>query len=357
MPTVTELRRRQILGLAAAGLAAPAWAARREAPVELAAAWRDETPGYRVGRLALASEALVLRASVEVPTRAHGLLAEPGGALLAVARRPGDWLLRFTREGRALQWQWIEPDRAFTGHLALSADGRRLFSGETDLDSGAGLIGVRDARSLEKLAEWPSHGLDVHELLPCGEGELWVANGGIRTQAETGRLKLDLPAMDSSLVCLDAGTGALRGQWRVPDARLSLRHLAWRPDGRLGIAIQAEHAQAAERLAAPILAVFDGLALHLAQGQPSLAGYGGDIAASAEGFAIGCPRSGGVARFDAQGRWQGLTPLPEACALAEGRHPQEGLWAGGRGQVLQLPAGRGKRLAREIELDNHWIRL
>jgi hypothetical protein len=350
MPMVID--RRQVLTLAAAGLALPARAGRAAAPVELAAAWRDAAPGYRVGRLALAGEALVLRASIEVPTRAHGLLAEPGGTLLAVARRPGDWLLRFSRAGRELQWLWIEPDRAFTGHLARSADGRHVFSGETDLESGAGLIGVRDARSLEKLDEWASHGVDVHELLPRGDA-LWVANGGIQTQPETGRLKLHLPAMDSSLVRLDAKSGALRGQWRVPDPRLSLRHLAWRADGRLGIAIQAEHEDAAAKAAAPILAVFDGRALKLAEGQPQLAGYGGDIAASAAGFAIGCPRSGGVARFDAEGRWQGLTLLPEACALAEGA---DGLWAGGRGRALQLPEGQAKGLPG-LELDNHWIRL
>lgn len=354
------MQRRQVLTLGAGLLAGGLARAAGGAAVQLAAAWRDEAPSYRVGRLEAAGAALRIAASIEVPTRAHGLLRERGGAsLLAVARRPGDWLLRFSPQtGRALQWQWIEPERAFTGHLALSPDGRHLYSGETDLDSGAGLIGLRDAKSLHKIAEWPSHGVDVHELLPRGDS-LWVANGGIQTRPESGRLKLDLAAMDSSLVRLDAGSGELRGQWRVDDGRLSLRHLAWRPDGRLGIAIQAEHEDKAAKAAAPILAVFDGQALRLADKQPALAGYGGDIAASAEGFAIGCPRSGGVARFDAQGQWQGLTPLPEACALAEspdGRAEREGIWAGGRGQVLHLPDGAGKALPA-MELDNHWIRL
>jgi hypothetical protein len=42
---------------------------------------------------------------------------------------------------------------------------RRLYITETDLDSGAGLIGVRDAKTLEKLAEWPTHGIDPHQLV------------------------------------------------------------------------------------------------------------------------------------------------------------------------------------------------
>jgi uncharacterized protein len=342
--------RRQVLTLGAGLLAGlPAFAAVR--PVRLAAAWRDAA-AYRVGRLDVQGAQMRIGASIEVPTRAHGLLREPGGSLLSVARRPGDWLLRWSPEGRRVQEVWIEPERAFTGHLALSADGQCLFSGEADLDSGAGLVGVRDAKSLEKLDEWPSHGLDVHEMLPRGDS-LWVANGGIATQPETGRIKLNLPAMDSSLVRLDGRSGELRGQWRVDDRRLSLRHLAWRPDGRLGIAIQAEHEEAAAKAAAPIFAVFDGQRLQLASAQPAMAGYGGDIAATSEGFAIGCPRSGGVARFAADGQWQGFTALPEACALAES--PQ-GIWAGGRGRVLHLPDEQAKGLPA-LELDNHWILL
>lgn len=343
-------RRRQVLTLGAGLLAGiPVLAAAH--PIQLAAAWRDPST-YRVGRLDVQGPQMGIGASIEVPTRAHGLLRELGGSLFSVARRPGDWLLRWSPEGRRLKEVWIETERAFTGHLALSPDGLRLFSGETDLDSGAGLIGVRDAKSLEKLDEWPSHGVDVHEMLPCGDS-LWVANGGIATQPETGRLKLNLPAMDSSLVRLDRHSGELRGQWRVEDRRLSLRHLAWRPDGRLGIAIQAEHEEAAAKAAAPILAVFDGQRLQLASQQPSMAGYGGDIAATLEGFMIGCPRSGGVARFAADGQWLGFTALPEACALAES--PQ-GIWAGGRGRVLHLPEEQARGLPA-LELDNHWILL
>ena len=38
---------------------------------------------------------------------------------------------------------------------------------------------------------------------------------------------------------LDATMGRLMGQWRLQDPRLSLRHLAWGPDGKtLGIALQ-----------------------------------------------------------------------------------------------------------------------
>ena len=95
------------------------------------------------------------------------------------------------------------------------------------------MVGVRHARTLEKLAEWPTHGIDAHELIwdlhSPGGPTLLVANGGVPTAPETGRSKRDLHRMDSSLVRLDATTGRLMGQWRLQDPRLSLRHLAWGP--------------------------------------------------------------------------------------------------------------------------------
>jgi hypothetical protein len=190
-----------------------------------------------VGILGISDEVtLAIETVLEVPTRAHGLLREASGSLLAVARRPGDWLLRWSAEGRPLAWRWIEPGRAFAGHVIISEDGRTLYTTEIDLDSGTGLIGVRDAGSLEKRAEWPTGGLDPHMLTrdATRPGALIIANGGVPTQPETGRAKRELHRMDSSLVRLDARTGALLGQWRLADQRLSLRHLARSEERRVG---------------------------------------------------------------------------------------------------------------------------
>ena len=349
------MRRRDFLRACAAVACAPAWA--RAAPTggRLAACWQTYA-GYQVGLLDVGDD-LAIRAAIDVPTRAHALLREPGGTLLAVARRPGDWLLRWSPQGQPLAWRWIEPGRAFTGHVV--SDGRRLYTCETDLDSGAGLIGVRDAINLEKRAEWPTHGVDPHQLTWDGDGQLLVANGGVPTRPETGRLKRDLDRMDSSLVRLAVGDGALLGQWRLEDTRLSLRHLAWNA-GRLGIALQAEHDDPAARAAAPVLALFDGERLRVAAAPPGLAGYGGDVAALEGGFAVSCPRAQGVALFTAVGAWRGLLPLAEACALAAA---PAGLWAGGRERALRLALSLDDASARAsaslpgVRLDNHWISL
>lgn len=343
----SSLSRRSLLVAGLAGLALPAVAGSH--PV-IAASWEVPGNGWRVGLLQ--REGRVLRAArqLEVPTRAHGFADLGDGRLLAVARRPGDWLLRWTPGRHGEEWTWSEADRCFTGHVALDARAGRVYTGETDLATGAGLIGVRDARSLEKLHEWPTHGRDPHQLLLDGTGGLVVANGGIETRPESGRRKLSLDAMDSSIVRLATASGELQGQWRVQDKRLSLRHLAWNR-GLLGIAMQAEHERKEDRDAAPVLAIFDGREVKPAAASAGLAGYGGDIARHGSGFAVSAPRAGSVAFFDGRGRPLGRSPLADACPLVD--VAGELLAGGADGAVL---AGENHLRCRGVgRLDNHWI--
>jgi len=347
------MRRRTLL--AAVGLA-PCAALAAAPPLRVAAAWSDAS-GELIGVLHAAPAGWRVAASTVAPTRAHGLVVEPGGSVLAVARRPGDWLLRFDAQtGRVLREHWIEPDRCFTGHAALDAAAGRLYTGQTELGSGAGVVGVRDANTLARLDEWPTHGIDPHELLLAAPGELFVANGGVPTQAETGRTKRDLDRMDSSLVRLSTRDGRLVGQWRLDDRRLSLRHLARRGVG-IGVALQAEHDDAALRRAAPVLALFDGRSLRVCASGDSLAGYGGDIAAGDGGWSVSAPRAGAIGRWSPACEWIGAISLDEACALAEHRG---GCIAGGRAAVVRVGSGAGSRaqpLPAGVRLDNHWLAL
>ncbi len=375
-------RRKTLAGLAAlAGLGAWSFAptpafAKNNGAVQLAAAW-ERGGSFHIGLLSTqpgAGNPLQVHASLEVPTRAHGLFVLPDGSVLATARRPGDWLVRWQPGQRAVpQWLWQEDgQRSFNGHVIATADGTRLFTTETDVETGASWVGVRNARSLQKIAEWPTHGIDAHELTwdlrttRHGTPTLIIANGGVPTALETGRVKRDLDTMDSSIVRLDARTGALLGQWRLQDQRLSLRHLAWSPDGHkprsLGIALQAEHDNSAARDAAPVLALFDGTALRVVPTPERIAqtihGYGGSVAATPSGWAVSCPRANGVAIYTPQGEWQDLVPLPAVCALAV---HGGALWAGGDGTSLQNvqaaapvthPHGPG---LQGMRLDNHWV--
>lgn len=373
----TDPHRRHALaalaGLGAWALAPHAAFAQANGSVHLAAAWEHQGR-YHIGLLSTregAGQALQIHASLEVPTRAHGLCVLPDGCVLATARRPGDWLVRWQPGQRTEpQWLWQEGVRSFNGHVLASADGRQIYTTETDAETGASWITVRNARTLQTTAEWPTHGIDAHELIwdtrtatHSTTPTLIVANGGVPTAPETGRVKRDLDRMDSSLVRLDARTGRLLGQWRLHDPRLSLRHLAWSTDGAtLGIALQAEHDDAATKNTAPVLALFDGTALRLAPTPEHIAhsmhGYGGSIAATPAGWAVSCPRANGIATYTPQGEWRGLVPLPEVCPLAVRNGV---LWAGGLGASLQNaqtatpqnhPHGPGLQGAR---LDNHWV--
>ena len=386
---MTELRtpsRRQWLQGAAvlASLPLHAWARASTAAPQLAAAWAEGSTLW-VGVLQLPRHAQAPLHVVQrhaVPTRAHGMTQLPDGRLLFASRRPGDWLLCLHPDGRA-QWQWIEPDRAFNGHVVASLDGQHLYTTETDLADSQGCIGVRDVHTLEKVAEWPTGGMDPHQLLLDRDGSLLVANGGIPTQPETGRRKRRLSAMDSSLVRLQPqDSGAIAGQWRLADARLSLRHLAWGPgvpwappQRWLGIALQAEHDDPQARLQAPVLALWDGQQLQAAPLPAGMEwqGYGGDISSDGTRFAVSCPRA------DTLTWWQPPT-TPGAAAVCVQQHSQPGVyclsnpspaqplqrtaqtvWAGGQQQVQQFApqarAGTAVAQTPPLALDNHWVPL
>lgn len=357
-------RRQWLLTAASAALLPTARAAAPGHATSLLAAWQAGN-GYHVGLVDVSAHSWSLKQSLTVPTRTHALLAEAGGSVLAVARRPGDWLLRWYPGTGQQQWHWMGEDRRFNGHVISSADHATLWTSETDLDTAQGRIGMRHAGSLEKVADWASHGMDPHELLALPErvgalpaGTLMVANGGIATLPETGRSKRDLEHMDSSLVALSPVDGALLGQWRLIDTRLSIRHLAWDAVGqRLGVALQAEHDSANDKARAPVLAIWDGERISPSPNSPPLQGYGGAVAACpGGGFLVGCPRAHTLAVFDAEARWQHSSPLPDACSVAA---LGEQWWAGGSTGVLRAdssgPADLLERASRQpMHWDNHW---
>lgn len=349
------------------GTAAPAEEVQR-----IATAWREAgatagADGWRAGVLALdwADSRAQLQAEVVLPSRAHGLLALPDGGFLAVANRPGRWLLRCDAAGRSVRCHDIDgerPQRSFNGHVEASADGRWLYTVESDVATGDGWIGVRDARTLARVAAWPSGGLDPHQLVFDAAGTLMVVNGGIPRDA-AGR-KVDLDRMAPSLVRLDARSGRLLGRWALPDPRLSLRHMAWAHGSSplLGLALQAEHDEESRRSLAPLLAVWDGRTLAIAGGDFAGGGYAGDIAAGpGDGFVLSAQKQR-LGLWWHPGQPQQMTrvaELTEPCALVSS--------ADGMGVVIGAARGVARWHARlppamlawplALAPDNHAVRL
>jgi hypothetical protein len=363
MQTRPSLSRRVfITGLAAAPLAA---AAASSGPVlALGAAWRgpreDDPQQLGVLDVDVARGTVAIRHALALPSRAHGLRAEPDGALLAVAARPGRWLLRLDRTGHVVQRHAIEDEdsgRSFDGHALASADGQWLYTGETDA-RGDGWLAVRARDTLRKADQWRTHGIDPHQMVLDGQGDVLVANGGIPRGVD-GR-KRDLDRMRSSLVLLDRRDGSLRGQWTLDDPRLSLRHLAWRDAGDLlGIALQAEHDDAAQRARAPLLALWDGERLTLPLSEASADGYAGDIAtAPLGGFALSAQRTrqGIVWWPQRAGTMNRFAELQAPCALAVADDGSL-LMASGAGLARWHPTSAAAllRWPQPMALDNHWV--
>lgn len=365
---MVNTRRQAIQVIGACSLPSLAWAQDKNTVLvsHLVAAWAHETQN-RLGVLRLDRNSWSVVQALNLPTRPHGFICEADGRVLAVARRPGEWLLRWNWRNSTTQWSWVDDDRRLNGHVVSSQDGFRRLTTETDQGSGQGLLGVRDALTLEKLQEFDTHGMDPHQslILPrtlgrLPAGSVVVANGGLRTFAETGRTKPAGSELNSSLVVLSPSDGKLLGQWRLPDPYLSIRHLAWDVrSSRLGIALQAEHPHKSAREAAPVLAVWDGESLALASAQPQLQGYGGDIVAlPSSGFAVSCPKANAVGLFDAGGRWTSTIPQSGVCALSQ----MTGTWyAAGTEELVAIPGLSGRQPSRmpsrHFRWDNHWIEL
>lgn len=338
----------------------------------LGAAWRGLASDSQqmVGMIDVDWErqSVSIHAAQPIPSRAHGLFAEADGSLLAMAYRPGTWLLRMNPAGGITQQIDIrnEPgERRFSGHVILNAAGTALLTTEADPRTGEGWVSVRDVKTLKKVAEWRTHGIDPHQLLTDAEGHVVLANGGV-PRTPDGVNKLSLEHMDSSLVRLDARSGELLGQWRLKDSRLSLRHMAWNTleDERpiLGIALQAEHEEASRRIAAPVLALWDGNALSTPSAAADAVGYGADIAPALGGFVITAQKAGKALwwRYDQPGKLHVVAELREVCAISPVAASAGGVaMAGALGMGRWHPRLPALLLPwpQAMALDNHWVEL
>lgn len=362
MPS-TVIDRRSFLSLAASaalGLARPALAS------PSAGLWLSaNADAARHHALAAFDSAGECRFEMDLPARGHGIAVAPDQrSAVIVARRPGTFAAVVDLPaGTPARWIEAPPDRHFHGHGAFSADGRLFYTSENAIASGGGVIGVWAMdENHRRLGEFSSHGIEPHDLKLMPDGHtLVVANGGIRTHPDSGRARLNLDDMDSSLVHLDARDGRLLGQWRLaPELRLlSIRHLAVSPRGDVAIGLQYQ----SEDEVVPVVALQrGGGGMSLLDLPPELAtgmrNYCGSVAMDVTGavFAASCPRGNRVTLWDtASARLAAVVEVADGCGVAAG--PEAGslvMTSGAGGAFVWRPGGGTAKLSAPFLEARRW---
>jgi hypothetical protein len=199
------------------------------------------------------------------------------------------------------------------------------------------------------------------------DGALWVANGGILTRPDSGRIKLNLPTMEPTLARVAPGGTAAERVLVLPAElhKLSMRHVATYR-GSVAVAMQYE---GPESDIVPLIALTS-----TAGGSPRLLDlpdilalrsrqYTGDVAFDPSGSVVGAglPRGGFFAFWAvADGRFLGAAEAPDGCAIATGRAAGGfviSTGTGGRiGRVAAGPTGvevRWTEAPRIAAFDNH----
>lgn len=364
--------RRAFLAGAMGALPAAAFAGpgSEEKPPRYLSARADGTGGFRAAGIGADGGN---RFDVALPARGHAMTVRPGHPDVAFfARRPGTFALVVdARNGRRRATIGAVAGRWFNGHGIYGGDGRLLFATETDEDTGDGFVGIYDAAGgYRRIGEWPSGGLDPHEirLLPDGR-TLAVANGGILRTKDMPRAKLNVPTMAPALVYLDAGDGALLRSVAPPPAlhRLSIRHLA--VAGQYGVAVAMQYEGPAED-GAPLVALHRrGDAGFRLIGPPRdllhrFRRYCGSVAyePSARILGVTSPRGGIAAFWDLRrDRFLGLHRMADCCGIAVTGAPGRFVISNGHG-ALRVVDGRDPAAGVALESgfpnarwDNHML--
>jgi hypothetical protein len=182
--------------------------------------------------------------SAALPARGHDVTVRPGSVDVAVfARRPGNWFVVVNgRSGDVLSLVQAGAARHFFGHGDFSADARLLYATENDIATGVGVIGIYDATDgYRRIGELPSGGIGPHDLALLPDGRtLAVANGGLRTHPDSGREILNPDDMKPNLALVDLRSGEITARHELDAdlSKLSIRHLAVRPDGLIAFGCQ-----------------------------------------------------------------------------------------------------------------------
>nr|WP_235816994.1 DUF1513 domain-containing protein [Bordetella ansorpii] len=333
------------------------------------------TARRRAGRY----EAVVLDARgadllrVPMPDRGHSFALDPArGRAVVFGRQPGFFAVAFDVTGRRPpQPLQAAEGRHFYGHGVFLPDGKRVLATENDYERGRAVLGVYDASpggQYRRLGEFDVDGMGSHEVVLLPDGKtLCVANGGILTHPDYGKLELNLDSMRPSLVYLDAADGRIIEKVELDASlhQLSIRHLGLAGDGAVWFGCQ--HVGPESEQPALVGRHRRGHTPELYPGPAEvlrdMRHYIGTVAADASGriMATSSPVGGQVMYWDADsGRYLGVTKLPDGCGVAP-RARGHFLASSGLGAMIHTGPGIEPRPVRPTDAglawDNHFRRL
>jgi len=266
-----------------------------------------------------------------MPDRGHSFAIDAaGGRVTVFGRQPGFFAMALDVRGGAPLAIEAAPDRHFFGHGVYLPGGKLMLATENDYEAGHGVLGIYDVSrggGYKRIGEFDCAGIGPHEVVLMPDGRtLCVANGGILTHPDYGKLELNLDTMKPSLAYVDAHSGEVLEQVTL-DARwhrLSIRHLAL--DGRGRVWFGCQHMGPAGERPALVGRHARGRAPELFEGPADvlrdMRNYVGSVSADPGGgiIATSSPVGGQVLYWDADsGRQLGLTRLADGCGVAPHR--------------------------------------
>lgn len=311
----------------------------------------DSEDTYGLGWVGSASDAVFSApAAVLSDFRGHSVVQHPRhkGSVLMIARRPGTQGIEVDLHSGSIKGRFhCSAGRHLYGHACFSADGRFLFTTESDIKRGEGCIAVRDTTTWQLLAEWSSGGIGPHELCLLPDGKtLVVANGGILTHPDQGRKKLNLNTMQSTLTYLDMANGKLLGDFVVPEPKASIRHLSISDDGAVVFATQVQRSVAGHEKVVALggvhrpgeaIAMFDSPATVIGK----MNDYMGSVAVCSQSRVAGftSPR-GDLAAFwhIDDGRFVGYHALRDVCGIGVDKAQNRFVLSNSFGHMRELDA-------------------
>jgi hypothetical protein len=307
---------------------------------------------------------------LSLPSRGHGTAHRPNsGEVAIIARRPGKYILVVdSYNGEKLAQIDSIDGRHFYGHGVYSMDGLWLYATENEYETGDGVIGVYDVRDGYKLVETiQTYGIGPHEIVFLGDGKtMVVANGGIMTHPESGRHKLNLAEMDSSLVYIEINSGKLLSKHKLtPELKLmSIRHLDVGLEDNIALVMQY---QGPRRHLLPLVGFQKGSsAIEMLQAPQMVVSrmknYCGSVAFDMSGklVAVSSPR-GGIITFWSVSEKRFLTYLEakDGCGVAPENTPGCFRISNGLGQIIRYsPLIQKTEIlvsAKKTRWDNHLL--